>query len=466
MKSRKQEHAPGLLDTLRSLQFGIVVLIAIATVAIAGTILPQGESPEFYTETYGSLIAAVVGIFHLDVTYSSPLFIGLMGLFGLNLVLCTLHRFPGVMKTAFRPNDTPSREELLALPIHASIQGASLDNAERAFRGAGFGMKRTGENRLFAERGRLGHLGATVVHLSLLLLLAGGMTSLLTGRRGHIVLRPGEDASLAVLGNGAKIPLGFTLRLDSFRAEYYANHPERPKSFTSSVTVIPFEGTPFHREIRVNHPLIRNGLTVYQSSFGLDDAGPSSAANDTARIEIRLKGAPGTMPPVTTVAMTTGGVYPLPGFGDTVQVRIADIQRNFRMGGDGEENPAVKIDVLVRGAVRWSVYAFKNYPGLNMPMHNDIDFQFVLLDLLPGSPAAGAEPAYYTVLGVVRDRGVPVVWAGALFLVAGLALSLYIRPRRIWVLAENGAIHVGARAKGDDTALRSSIEDAVKRIKP
>ena len=56
--------------------------------------------------------------------------------------------------------------------------------------------------------------------------------------------------------------------------------------------------------------------------------------------------------------------------------------------------------------MRWSVYAFKSFPGLNMPAYEDIPFAFQFNDLVMADGGdAAAEPVMYSVLGVVRDWG-------------------------------------------------------------
>jgi cytochrome c biogenesis protein len=465
-KTQNHEHSPGLWDTLRSLQFGIIALTAIAVVAVAGTIIPQGQSYEFYQEHFNPLVFSLIRIFRLDDTYSSPLFLGLMGIFGLNLVLCTAYRFPGVLKAAFRPNPAPDREQLGRMPIHFTAADTTMENIRASLEATGLRLKKTGDSRLFGQKGRLGYLGSTIVHLSLFLLLAGGMVSLLTGKRGHIVLHPGESTALMELSDGAKVPLGFTVQLDSFRVAYYEDFPDRPKSFTSSVTVTPFGGSSFPKDIRVNHPLMRNGFTVYQSSFGVSEEHTASASNDTALVEIRFKGAPSTLPPIVAYSMVPGETYPIPGVGDSIRVRLSELHRSFRMGDSSEGyNPAAKIEVLLREESRWSVYAFLKYPGLNMPMHSDLDFQFTMIDFRNGasSPDSSHETQYYTVLGAVRDRGIPLVWGGAILMMIGLFFSFYIRPRRLWALEEDGAVFIGAQAKGESDSFREAIARAIGR---
>ena len=262
MAERVKDRNPGLIQTLSSLQFGIVLLIAIAVVSIIGTLIPQGRELAFYREQY-PLISSIIYLFRFDRTYSSPLFIGLLGLLGLNLVMCSVIKFPRLLKATITPDRTPSASAVYAMPVTSTLTGHSLESVQKAFSGRGFILHPQGERHLFGEKGRFGRLGATIVHISLLFLLAGGMVSLLTGIRGQIVLEKGQAAASAKLADGSDIPLGFVARLDSFKVEFYESHRGRPKSFLSALTVTPDGGEAFEQNIRVNHPLELNGFTVY-----------------------------------------------------------------------------------------------------------------------------------------------------------------------------------------------------------
>lgn len=466
--TNKTVSEPGLMQTLGSLQFGIVVLIAITVVSIAGTVIPQGQPLSFYRENYGAIVNTLVSIFRLDVTYRSPLFIGLLGLFGLNLILCSLLKFPAIYRRAFVPDKEPSAAVLKTMPVSVTIPGVTLDKVKISFQVARFPLSPVGVKRLFGEKGRIGYLGAFIVHVSLLLFLAGGVTSLLTGQRGHIMLIEGETADSAEVNEMFSFPLGFSVRLNKFEVSFYEDFPDRPKSYTSSVTVTDPDGASFEKEIRVNSPLMLNDFTIYQSSYGhADDTGSVSAADDTARVEVRLKGAPESMPPIVTFDMVRGATQAIPGFGDTLAIRLSELHRSFSRGGEtgGPSNPAVKIDVLVQNAPRWSVYAFENFPGLNMPMYEDLPFSFAMTGLFESADSSKTRPGesrYYTVLGVVRDRGVPIIWIGAAVMMAGFLLAFYIRPRRLWVLEENGSVIIGGIAKGDTDALRVFVRETMK----
>ncbi len=98
-------------------------------------------------------------------------------------------------------------------------------------------------------------------------------------------------------------------------------------------------------------------------------------------------------------------------------------------------------------------------------MNQNLDLSFSMLDLLIESDELDLKPAneYYTVLGVVKDSGIPVVWAGGMLMIIGLFLSFYVRPGRIWVCKENSsAVLIGARTKGDPEPLRKFIRKILK----
>ncbi len=468
-EGKEKSREPGLFQTLSSLQFGLVVLISMVVVAIVGTVLPQGRPPSFYAEHYNPIVNLLISIFRFDDTYRSPLFLGLSALFGINLVLCSIVAFPSLVRRAFRPDMEPSAGRLGAMQVSASVE-APADTVAEGFRKAGFPVERFMDGRWYGSKGVAGYFGAYVVHLSLLLFLVGGLVSLLSGFRGYVRLVEGESTDTAILSETHSMPLGFEIRLDAFQVEFYEQFPGRPKSYVSSVTVTREDGASFEKDIRVNSPLMIGDLTVYQSSYGVEETGDTAAAlDDSARIEVRLKGSPETMPPVVTLDMVTGRDYVVPGFGDSITVSLAELKRDFKVsGGMGSgSNPAALVDVAVNGQTRWSVYAFLNFPGLNMPMYDDLLFTFTMTDYIRSerAPEDGAEERYYTVLGVVSDKGIPVIWIAAALMTIGLFLSFFVRPRRLWLLEQDGKVHVGGTVKGDPEPFRRFVRSALDEIR-
>ncbi|MFC1509398.1 cytochrome c biogenesis protein ResB [Candidatus Omnitrophota bacterium] len=471
MKKTTTKNDGGLLSTLSSIQFGIVILIAIAIVSIVGTLLPQGNPLQFYQEHYSSVTYNIIKIFRFDISYHSPLFIGLMLLFGLNLILCSVRRFPALLKRTMWPDTAIDPSKISSLPVHFSLQHKTLDDISQAFSDSGFRLRIIDDKRLYGEKWRAGYLGSSIVHISLLIFLAGGMISLVTGKKGALILETGQTKSEITLADDSTIPLGVDVTLNHFHVEFYENFPGRPKEYTSSVTVKEPDAEPYQYEIQVNHPLLVNGFTIYQSSYG-ESAQPHqvSAENDTVTVSIRLKTAPAEVPPVDVIDMVMGTIYPVPGFDDSLKISIAELHRDFRRAQtvSGEANPAVKLNVYVRDEIRWSVYAFQNFRGMNMPMADNLDILFGMDALKMGESEAHTDHSheeYYTVLGATIDKGANVMWFGSAAMIVGMFFSFYVRPKRIWVYDDNGNVLIGAVTKGDSAPFRTFIKDTIAEIK-
>ena len=139
----------GIIKTLGSLEFGLMAIIAVVIVAMIGTIIPQGRSVDFYQDRYGLIVNFLISVFRFNNTYRSPLFIGLLGLLGLNLILCSLFKFPAVLRKTFKPHFTPNVRRISSMPINFSFSEGSLDNVQEAFNDAGFPLHRVDDYHLY-----------------------------------------------------------------------------------------------------------------------------------------------------------------------------------------------------------------------------------------------------------------------------------------------------------------------------
>ena len=465
MNSPEKKYDIGLLKTLSSIQFGIIIMISIVVISVVGTIIPQGQSADYYREQYSAVTSFIIKVFRFDITYHSPLFLSLSGLLGMNLFLCSLLKFPAILKKTFMPDTVVSAEKIARLPIYVTVQDKTLDDIGKTFTSSGFRLRKIDNHRLFGEKWRIGYLGSSFIHLSLLILLLGGLVSLVTGRRGKIILEKGHSVSEVTFPGKSTIPLGFEISLNHFDVEFYEDFPGRPKSYTSSVTVTKPSLPSFDTDIRVNHPLICNGFPIFQSGYGKSKVMETAVSdNDTAIVDVRLKGIPAEVPPLAVFVMVKGVQYPVPGFEDSIKISMVELHGDFKHSRSvsGEPNPAVKLEVIVHDVVKWSVYAFKNFPRMNMPMEKDLNILFTMQDIKnSGSKIASNNEEYYTVLGVVKDKGSQLMWAGAFIMSVGMLFSFFVRPERIWVCEVNGRILIGATTRGDHDSHRQFINKTV-----
>lgn len=118
-------------------------------------------------------------------------------------------------------------------------------------------------------------LPVLLLHGSFLVILAGAMITFVWGVKGHMHLRPGmTENGFCRMDGTDSVRLPFTLRLDSFRVEYYAG-TEAASDYVSYVTCSFAEQMPVQQQERIsmNHILRVKGYRFYQSSYDNDGEG-------------------------------------------------------------------------------------------------------------------------------------------------------------------------------------------------
>jgi cytochrome c biogenesis protein len=97
---------------------------------------------------------------------------------------------------------------------------------------------------LFSEKGRFSRLGVPITHLSILIILIGGIIGSLYGFRGQVNILEGETVDQIFLRTKDKEipkPIDFSVRCDDFNIAYY-NLPGRKekhvKEYTSVITIL------------------------------------------------------------------------------------------------------------------------------------------------------------------------------------------------------------------------------------
>ena len=88
-----------VFNYLRSMRFGILLLVLIALCSVAGTVIPQGREIAWYAQTYRSFHGYIL-LLRLNRVFESWYFIALLVLLCLNLSLCSILRIRTVVKAA------------------------------------------------------------------------------------------------------------------------------------------------------------------------------------------------------------------------------------------------------------------------------------------------------------------------------------------------------------------------------
>ncbi|HUI05508.1 MAG TPA: cytochrome c biogenesis protein ResB [Verrucomicrobiae bacterium] len=161
-----------IFDQLSSVKFAVGVVVIIAAACVLGTLLPQGADVARYLARHPEATARMdwLGKAGLTHTFSSWWFIALLCVLSSTVAVCSTRRFATVRRT-------------------------------------------TGY-----ARGRA--FGSMLTHLSILMILAGGVIRGVWGQKGYLEFREGQTAAQFVDDRGVK-PLPFAIHLTKFEIETY-----------------------------------------------------------------------------------------------------------------------------------------------------------------------------------------------------------------------------------------------------
>lgn len=401
-----------LWKTLTSLRLTLMLLIILALVSLVGTVRTQ--------------------------VFDTFWFLAPLGLFALNLTACLIRGLPQAVARSRRRLSPAAALELperarFTWPEnpdpHPRVAQALRQELGRVQNGE------VGEQTVYvAERGRFRPLGPYVVHLALLIILAGALMGKFLGVQGRVTLMVGETVQ-NFISEGHKTPLDFQMRLDRFQMLTYPDGT--PREFRSDVTFSRPGNSPSQAVVRVNEPVTFGGLTFYQSSYG-----------HTLRLEVK-EGADSQV-----VEAPMGQTVPLPG--GRAWVRVLEYEPDLAMSEDGQ----VK---RLGPAARLAYGHGKGHPLIFLIFRNRPD----LADQQPGPHRFFLKDARaFSVLQVKRDPGVWWVYAGFVLLLPGLYLA-FLRPTERWALAlrrtPKGAWE--ARLLGAAPRSREAFQDRLLRLK-
>jgi cytochrome c biogenesis protein len=366
--------------------------------------------------------------FELYDLFHSWWFTGLLLSLALNLVACSLERLPRIWFLVRYPQRRLDHVVGLRFRVPPTSTALTLEGIAGVLGRRRYRVNLT-DGFLFAERGRYARFGVWVVHLSLLLILGGGVYGRLTAFEGTAqVPQNGGIASGFIQRNpdGTEFKhrlvdqsgRPFLVQCTDFRLKEF--EPGRPKAFESDLLVYEDLGS---REpgrelaratITVNHPLRYGGLTFYQASYAQLEEGQ--------RAKIRLRDQ---VTGRTRELMAAAGETIDAAEGLSYQL----VAHNPDYAGLG---PAVEVMRREDGRTS-SFWVFANDPGFDARNRSDrFSFSFERLS-----------PLYATGLQIARDPSTPIVYLGCFLLFAGIGIAFYTSHQRIWAQAASGKVALG-----------------------
>jgi cytochrome c biogenesis protein len=426
-----------------SLKLTLANLFAILLAMAAGTLVNPGNAPLAEIEkAFASRPFALWSYrwFELYDLFHSWWFTLLLLSLALNLIARSLEKLPEIHLQSKYPEKRLDRTR--GLRLRAS--GAPASDLASELRRRGYAVEvsaREGGSDVFAERGRNSRYGVWVVHLSLLVILAGGIAGRLTAFEGTALVpqNGGEVQSFTLRtpdGFALRKRLGFTLRCTDFRLNQFERGA--PKTYESDLVVLDDQDRELKRAtIDVNHPLQFGGLTILQSSY--------QPLEEGARARLRIvDNASGTGREVLLAAAdkieaAQGLTY-----------SVVDYRQD--LAGQGEAVQVLREEEGRRPARFWAfTKAPEGFDARNRPDRFAVSFR-------------GTAPLYATGLQIARDPSTPVVYLGCFLLFVGCGILFHTVHKRVWARVTRAGVELGGASQRNADAFRLEFESICSAV--
>jgi cytochrome c biogenesis protein len=495
---------------LTSMRVALILLFLLSLAAIPGSLIPQASADQNRVDTFiqqhGTLgpLYDKLQLFHV---YSSVWFSAIYILLFVSLIGCIVPRswqFVGQLRG--RPPGAPRR--LTRLPAYTSwrteaepeaVRQAALELMKsRRFRSHTVGTA------VAAEKGYLRETGNLIFHVALIvMLLAFASGSLFKSEGGKLVeegdgfantLTQYDDFTSGSLFNTENLgPFDFTL--DNFKDTYERSGPEigTPRIFEADIHWSAGPGDKEHKGvISENHPLAVDGSKVFLISHGY---APSVTVKD-GKGHVVFHGSTPLLPFDKNLS-SSGAIKVMDGYHDAQgkpdQLGFAALfVPTFGGKASGQmlsQFPAPDFPVLNIGAYHGDLGVNSGQPQNvyqldtnTLTPFKDSKGQILKQTLLPGETMKLPNGAG----SITFDKGPIKEWAsfqvthqpgdgwalvGALSAIAGLAGSLFIQRRRVWVRAQPGpdgvtVVEMAGLGRSESARLPEELGDLAMALVP
>ena len=426
-----------LLPLLIDLRLAILLLLAIALFSISGTTIEQGQSVAFYQANYpehpalfGFLSWKVLLSIGLDHVYRTWWFLALLILFASSLTACTFKRQLPALKWFSRTwNFYSQPRQFQKLALSAELDKGSVSSLTQLLQQRRYRVFEGENNTLYARKGIVGRIGPIVVHVGILIILAGAILGTMTGFMGQEMVASGDNFKVSNIVDAGpwaapQVPKDWSMRVNRFWIDYTAQGGIN--QFYSDLSVLDQQGQEVKRKtIFVNEPLRYRGVTFYQTDWGV------------AAIRIQINKSPILQLPMAP--LNTNGKGRL--WGTWIPTKT-DLSEGVSLLAKDLQGM-----LLIYDAKGQLVNTLR--PG----MATDINGVTLKIVEVVGS----------TGLQIKADPGIPMVYAGFGLLMLGVVMS-YVSHSQIWALQKDGHFYVGGKTNRAQVAFEREFLEVLDQI--
>ncbi|MCX4780280.1 cytochrome c biogenesis protein ResB [Streptomyces sp. NBC_01264] len=461
---------------LTSMRVALILLFLLSLASIPGSLIPQNQvdlmKVAVWKKEHASWVTVAEKLQLFDV-YSSVWFSAIYLLLFISLIGCILPRsWQFVGQLTGRPPAAPKR--LDRMPAYTTWRTDSSPDEVLSTASGLLGRRRfrteAGKGSVSAEKGYLREAGNLIFHVALIVMLIAfawgqyfkseGGKLVLRGKGFSNTLTQYDDFKSGGLFDTDDLP-PFSFTLDKFDASFERTGPQKgtPRDFKAYVTFSDgAHGKPEKREIQVNKPLVVDGSKVYLLGHGY--APVISVTDPTGKVvykdAVPMLPQDGNLTSSGAVKVTDGyknkeGESEQLGFQTWFIPTYAGKNQGTMLSQFPElDNPAMTLNAYhgslgVDSGLPQNVYQLDT---AKMEMFKDEKGELFKKLLKPGEsmelPGGQGTVKFegierWATFSITHQPGSGLALAGAIAAIAGLAGSLFIRRRRIWVRATRGA---------------------------
>ncbi len=425
-----------VIKIVADLRLAIILLLLIALLSVSGTVIEQGESQSFYQQNYpespalfGFLTWKVILLVGLNHVYSTAWFLSILVLFAMSLTACTFTRQIPALKATQTWSYYRQPRQFQKLAFSTQITDSKIEPLNQFLEKNGYKTHQD-QNSFYAHKGILGKVGPIIVHIGMLVTIAGAIVGTLTGFVAQEMIPSGSTFQVKnVFKSGAfsasHLPQDWSVKVNRFWIDYSPNG--NINQFYSDLSVVDEQGQELDRKtIRVNEPLRHKGVTFYQTNWGISG------------VKIQLNNSPVFQLPMAPLKLENKAEL----WGTWIPTKT-DLSEGISLIAKDLQGTVVIYDGEGR-----LVSAMRE--GMILPF-NGVNVK--LIELV-GS----------TGLQIKADPGVPLVYLGFALLMGGVVMS-YLSYSQIWALQEGDFIYIGGKTNRSQVAFEREFLELLEQGK-
>lgn len=461
--SRLNELNEKIWSFFSSVDLAIALFVVISLGAALGTLIPQQTEPEvvikffskFFPISFSIKLYEIVNLLDLNDVYHSWWFTFLLFMFALNLIVCSIDRFPSVIKAVKKPTEPYPEKFIQSIPlkrefIYKEEQKSFLDKIIKLLKNNKFSISlfETSQGvQIHCGKWIKVRLAVYLTHLSILVILSGALIGTFFGLRGYINIVEGTSSNFAFSDTGKPIQLPFEIACDRFEVEFYENSVI-PKAYRSYIRVIENGKNVIMNGkesflIEVNKPFTYKGITFYQANYGFQ---PTEHAlfkfkffKDGKEYPLNLKLKEKTKLPGTNVFISVIDFSPALGVNEQGQAFTIDTNMI---------NPATFV-LFEENGKKFHKWILSRIPESWHTPYGELK----LVDIW------GVQ---FTGLQFKRDPGVLLIYIGSILMCFGLFICLFLRPVRFLIVINKNIATFYLPSKKD--SFVSEIDKILKNL--